>query len=527
MKKLLLSFVIVAVALFTNVMAKDNPRAIIIFDASGSMWGQINGVPKIKIAKDALKKVVKNWNPDIQLGLTVYGHRRKGDCNDIQSVVPVGAVDKGRIVKSVMAISPKGKTPISRAIKRAANELKFTEDKATIILISDGKETCDPDPCGTAKELKKQGIDFVAHVIGFNVDKATDKQLACIANATGGEYFSAKNADALNKAIKNVVKKVEIAKPKKLEYNIQITASESKESTKVEALHQIYKDIGGKIADKYEHLCESSKKEPCLEHVAPGKYIIVTSYHHYKIKTPVEVTSEENLTKINVITGQTGKIYATARETEGGKLVHAYCFVYNEDRSKYWGMSVLRKDPKKTAIQLPIGKYTLDCEYNKFKKKNIPAVIKAGETTQIDVVFPTFFLQSKCSNPNDRVSYEIYAKSGELVYDKTAPCSKKLKVTLDEGTYSIEDKVKDAKATANVKVSAKEQNSAVLDFLTQNHEAEIKADTPAKTEQKSAKSEAKTIKVGEKVINIEGLSDEQIKKLKDMQKMLEMFGKKQ
>ena len=143
------------------------------------------------------------------------------------------------------------------------------------------------------------------------------------------------------------------------------------------------------------------------------------------------------------------------------------------------------------------------------------------------MVFPTFFLQSKCSNPNDRVSYEIYAKSGELVYDKTAPCSKKLKVTLDEGTYSIEDKVKDAKATANVKVSAKEQNSAVLDFLTQNHEAEIKADTPAKTEQKSAKSEAKTIKVGEKVINIEGLSDEQIKKLKDMQKMLEMFGKKQ
>ena len=227
-----------------------------------------------------------------------------------------------------------------------------------------------------------------------------------------------------------------------------------------------------------------------------------------------------------MIFGQTGKVYVTAREKEGGKLVKSNCRLHNEDKSDSWGVYAYKKNPQEYTKQVPIGKYTLNCSYNAFEKKNIPVEIKAGETTHVNVVFPTFFLKSKCSNPNDRVSYEIYAKSGELVYDRTTPCSKKLKVTLNEGTYSIEGKVKEAKVTANVRVSAKEQHSAVLDFTNLNHEAEIKADTPAKTVQKSANSGAKTIKVGDKVINIEGLSDEQIKKLKDMQKMLEMFGKK-
>ncbi len=142
----------------------------------------------------------------------------------------------------------------------------------------------------------------------------------------------------------------------------------------------------------------------------------------------------------------------------------------------------------------------------------------------IDVVFPAFSLQSKCTNPDDRVSYEIYAKSGELVYDRSAPCSKKLKVTLEEGTYSIEGKVKEAKATSKINVSTKEQHNAVLDFTKQNHEEEIKADTPPQNNTKDTNNKPKTITVGDKVINIDGLSNEQIKKLKDMQKMLEMFG---
>jgi len=231
MKKWLLNFMI-GIVFFTNALvAEDYPQAVIIFDASGSMWGQIEGKTKIEIARETLKNVVKEWNPAVHLGLTVYGHRSKGNCDDIETVIPVGVVDKEKLIATVISIQPKGKTPISRSLRKVANELKYTEEKATIVLISDGMETCDPDPCETAKGLEKEGIDFVTHVIGFDVDKKTDEQLQCIASATGGEYFSAKNATALNDAMKIIAKKVEKAEPKPvantLENNIEISASET------------------------------------------------------------------------------------------------------------------------------------------------------------------------------------------------------------------------------------------------------------------------------------------------------------
>jgi len=184
----------IALSLFVSFAWGGHPRAMIIFDASGSMWGQIDGVNKIVIARNALRDVVSRWNPGIYLGLTVYGHRVKGDCNDIETIIPIGPVNKGRMIDTVMAIQPKGKTPIARSLRIVADQLRKSEEQATIILISDGKESCNADPCATARQLKAEGINFVAHVVGFNVDASTDRQLACIAHATGGEYFSAKNA---------------------------------------------------------------------------------------------------------------------------------------------------------------------------------------------------------------------------------------------------------------------------------------------------------------------------------------------
>ena len=185
-----------------------SPKAMIIFDASGSMWGQVDGVSKIVIARQALRDLLRDWNPKIPIGLTVYGHRSKGDCNDIETMIPIGPLDRQRMSRVVDSIQPKGKTPIARTLRQVAEKLRGSEDPATIILISDGKESCDADPCRAAKELKEAGINFVAHVIGFHVDRATDRQLACIAHSTGGEYFSARDAAALNKAIRKVAEKV-------------------------------------------------------------------------------------------------------------------------------------------------------------------------------------------------------------------------------------------------------------------------------------------------------------------------------
>ncbi|WP_395376415.1 VWA domain-containing protein [Marinicella sp. W31] len=186
------------------VSAED--KAIVVLDASGSMWGQIDGQPKITLAKDVFTDLIEDWDQSVALGVTVYGHRSKGDCNDIESVYPVSALDGPRLQQIIQGISPKGKTPLARAVKQAAEELKFTEDKATVILISDGKESCDADPCAMAGELEKLGVDFTAHVIGFDVDAETQAELRCMAETTGGHYYDADGAAELGEALKQVTR---------------------------------------------------------------------------------------------------------------------------------------------------------------------------------------------------------------------------------------------------------------------------------------------------------------------------------
>jgi Ca-activated chloride channel family protein len=175
---------------------------MIILDGSGSMWGVAGGQTKIASARSAVHTLLESWPPARKLGLMVYGHRRKGDCTDIETVAPVGAIDAAAIGKAVDDLSPKGKTPIADSLLKAASDLKSTESAATILLISDGIETCGGDPCAVAKALKESGVNFTAHVVGFDVtDPAAKAQLQCIADVSGGIYRDAADADGLKDAL--------------------------------------------------------------------------------------------------------------------------------------------------------------------------------------------------------------------------------------------------------------------------------------------------------------------------------------
>jgi Ca-activated chloride channel family protein len=180
--------------------------AILILDASGSMWGAVDGQTKISAARRAVDSILAKWKPGDRLGLMAYGHRVKGDCRDIELIVPPQGFDGSRIQQSVRALNPKGKTPIADSLRAAAQALQSNERKATVILVSDGIETCSPDPCAVAAELRKAGVGFTAHVIGFDVtDPIAKEQLQCIARATSGVYLDARNAAGLEQALGRAV----------------------------------------------------------------------------------------------------------------------------------------------------------------------------------------------------------------------------------------------------------------------------------------------------------------------------------
>lgn len=133
---------------------EGNPGStILVLDASGSMWGQIDGEPKIAIARRVIGGLLDTLPAGQSLGLTAYGHREKGNCRDIETLVAPGPDTREAIRSAVNGLNPRGKTPLSDAVIAAAEVLKFEEEAATVILVSDGRETCDRDPCEVGRRL--------------------------------------------------------------------------------------------------------------------------------------------------------------------------------------------------------------------------------------------------------------------------------------------------------------------------------------------------------------------------------------
>lgn len=192
-------------ALSCGLATANDKQTMIIFDASGSMWGQIDGQAKITLAQNALADISSQWQPNQKVGLMAYGHRNKGDCDDIETLVPIASGQSQSIIQQVKSIKPKGKTPIAASLQQAVDAMKIAEQASEIILISDGLETCDLNPCQVAAEAEQAGIDFTAHVIGFGLSQDQGKQLSCVADVTGGRYVAAQDAAGLASALTQVL----------------------------------------------------------------------------------------------------------------------------------------------------------------------------------------------------------------------------------------------------------------------------------------------------------------------------------
>src|SRR5690554_4968268 len=212
MKKTL-KVVALSALLSMGAHALANERMMIILDGSGSMWGQIDGQPKLKIAQQALREMVGNAPDSVEMGLMAYGHREKGDCSDIEMLVATGPKNKDAIIQAAENMRFLGKTPLSEAVRQAAQSLSYTEEKATVVLITDGEETCQADPCALGTELSQYGIDFTAHVVGFGLTRQQGDQVACLAHNTGGQYFAANNVADLQDAMQSTLAAVQQAVP--------------------------------------------------------------------------------------------------------------------------------------------------------------------------------------------------------------------------------------------------------------------------------------------------------------------------
>ncbi len=179
-----------------------------ILDASGSMNEALpDGAVKLAVAQKLLTQRLQAFRPETHIGLRAYGHRvhyeqTEQSCQDIELVAPVEVGQLPVIVTWLQDFQAQGMTPLAQSIREALKDFVFDPARVnTIVMLSDGIETCEGDPCGLVRELKVEGVNFTIHVIGLDVDEPTREQLKCIAEAGEGTYHDARSEEELDAAL--------------------------------------------------------------------------------------------------------------------------------------------------------------------------------------------------------------------------------------------------------------------------------------------------------------------------------------
>ncbi|MBS0011481.1 MAG: VWA domain-containing protein [Bacteroidales bacterium] len=191
---LIISSLLVLSATFNILPAQQlrqsevSTRILFILDCSQSMSGRWEKEKKIDIARRFLSMTVDSLNnySNVQMALRVYGHQSvvpPQDCNDTRLEVPFAPDNAYRIKRKMMSLSPKGTTPIANSLAASVNDFKPCEGcRNIIILITDGIEACDGDPCAVSLDLQKKGIILKPFIIGIGLDPRFEESFRCLGN---------------------------------------------------------------------------------------------------------------------------------------------------------------------------------------------------------------------------------------------------------------------------------------------------------------------------------------------------------
>lgn len=198
------------VALAQEGQGNTVPPTMVILDASGSMEEtDAGGKTRMDAAKEATHTFLDGVTEDSELGFITYGtgtsnapEEREAGCEDVTTLAPLASGQLDDIRGEVDDIEASGYTPMGPALRQAADELPDEGDR-NVVLVSDGLDTCAPPPvCDVAKELHEQGIDLIINTVGFLVDDEARTELECIAEAGGGQYLDANDADSLAESMR-------------------------------------------------------------------------------------------------------------------------------------------------------------------------------------------------------------------------------------------------------------------------------------------------------------------------------------
>jgi Ca-activated chloride channel family protein len=210
-KRLATVFVLIAVAVTVYSQHKKPEtvpltRILFVLDGSQSMLSSWESGTKMQVAQKLLVDLVDSLQkvPHLEMALRVYGHQKPvppQDCNDTKLEVPFSKRNGNDIKNKINRIRPKGTTPIAHSLELSAGDFpKCADCRNIIILITDGIESCDGDPCAVSLRLQQSGIVLKPFVIGVGIDKDFKEAFECI-----GRYYDAADENRFKEILDVVI----------------------------------------------------------------------------------------------------------------------------------------------------------------------------------------------------------------------------------------------------------------------------------------------------------------------------------
>jgi len=203
-----LAFLLLPATAFPQQGKKETEltRILFVMDASNSMNAFWGNEPRINAARRVLLEALAplDQTPNVELALRLYGHQTriepgKQDCDDTRLEVPFGKHNGPAIREKMNAVRCLGTTPIARSLERAAGDFPDRKARNVIILITDGIEACDEDPCAVSRALQAKGIILKPFVIGIGLEDSPFN-LKCV-----GNYYDAGTPETFDRVLKVVI----------------------------------------------------------------------------------------------------------------------------------------------------------------------------------------------------------------------------------------------------------------------------------------------------------------------------------
>ncbi|MGI9384618.1 MAG: VWA domain-containing protein [Methyloligellaceae bacterium] len=449
---------------------KKQPNVMLILDSSRSMWGQIDGINKVVSARTVVSEMAKRYADSLNIGLLAYGHRQSAGCSDVEVLLPLGKHKPQRVKKIVNRIKPKGSTPITASLTKAAAAARTDKQAVRLILISDGLDNCKGDPCATAAKLTAKAKDLAIHVVAFDRrNKKALEKLSCIAERSDGTFASATSEKellaALDKAMGSVVAKPAPPANPKRPAELPPVAATPAPMPAMPAEQAVDPTVTGTL------------QEPTAEAPAPPQSTVIA-----KTQTPDVAQSTAVAKPDPPKTPQSTApvpVTLTALLTDAGPKIETglvwRIFDAKPNRSGKYQLVSTHRDATPTAA-LPPGDYLVNAAYglsNLTKKISVQAGKSLEESFSLNAggLRLGAVLANGSAVPPNSVRYDIYADEADQFGNRErvmADAKPGLIIRLNAGAYHIVSVYGDANAMVRADVTVE---PGKLTEATINHTA--------------------------------------------------------